>query len=229
MTPGEYRMRVCYGKIGRLRWLSHLEVVRSLERTVRRSQLPYALTGGFSPHMKAAFGPALPVGTSGEREYLDVWLTRYTEPLEALARLRETAPRDLSPLQIAYVDAKAPALTAALTIAKYRIDLKGESDPTVVQAALQRLLATGRLEIEHKGKSKVFDLTRTVPEDPRVEDVTGGASVHLTIRMGPEGSLRPLSLVEAISADTGIEASAVHTTRLDLLIESEEGVWSRPV
>ena len=34
---------------------------------------------GFNPHMKVAFGPALPVGTASENEYLDVWLTRYTD------------------------------------------------------------------------------------------------------------------------------------------------------
>jgi radical SAM-linked protein len=229
MTTGEFRLRVCYAKTGRLMWLSHLEVVRALERTVRRSGLSYAVTSGFNPHMKAAFGPALPVGTAGDGEYLDVWLTRYTESSEALDRLAKAAATDLRPLQASYVDDRSPALTVALTIARYRVEMMGGFVPTEVHGALQRVLAEGRLEIEHKGKTKFFDLARSVPEDPRVEEVEGGVRLYLTVRMGPEGSLRPLVLVNAILTDIGSEASAVRTTRLDLLTESQEGVWSRPV
>ena len=79
VASGEFRLRVRYRKTGRLRWLSHLEVVHALERSIRRARLPYAVTQGFSPHMKASFGPALPVGTAGEHEYFDVWLTGYTD------------------------------------------------------------------------------------------------------------------------------------------------------
>lgn len=230
MTPGEYRLRVCYPKGGRLRWLSHLEVVHALERMIRRSGLSYAVTRGFSPHMKMAFGPALPVGTAGEREFLDVWLTRYTEPQEALRRFAEASAPDIAPREAAYVNDRAPALTAALAIARYRIELRGvTTETTAVHGALQHALSAGRLEIEHKGKTKVFDLTRSVPEDPRVEDVAGGAAIDLTIRMGPEGSLRPDALVNIALREAGVEPSAVRTTRLDLLIEDDEGAWLRPV
>lgn len=230
MTPGEFRLRVVYGKRGRLRWLSHLEIVRALERIIRRSGLPYAVTQGFNPHIKAAFGPALPVGTAGENEYFDVWLRGYTGAEEALERLRAAAPEDLAPTAARYVGDREPSLTAALTIARYEIEIDGEeSTEPRVRAGIADLLAHGELAVENKGKTKVFDLRQSVPEDVRVEDRDGGVRVALTVRMGPSGSLRPEALLRAALERADIDISAVRTTRLDTLIESDGGVWSRPV
>ncbi len=230
VANGEFRLRIRYGKVGRLRWLSHLEVIHSLERAIRRAGLPYAITQGFSPHMKAAFGPALPVGTAGENEYLDVWLTRYTDSEEALRRLVESTPADLAPLQGAYVAHKAPSLTAAITIARYVVDVVGkESSEEDVRSALESLIGTGTLDVEHKGKHKVFDLARCLPEGARVEDRSDGSRVFLTVRMGAQGSLRPELLVREALRAASLEGVVSHTTRTDTLIESDEGVWARPV
>lgn len=230
MTPGEYRLRICHPKSGRLRWLSHLEVLRALERTVRRSGLPFAVTQGFHPHMKIAFGPALPVGTAGLREYADLWLTRYTEAERALAALRGSSPADLAPVAAVFVNERAPSLTAALTIANYSVEVEGrEIEPAEAHAGFERLLRSGSLELLNKGKTKVYDLARSVPKDVRIEANDGGVKIDLAIRMGPEGSLRPEALVRAALSDSADRISAVRTTRLDLLVEDEEGVWSRPV
>jgi radical SAM-linked protein len=180
--------------------------------------------------MKIAFGPALPVGTGGEREYADVWLTRYTGADDALARLAAAAPEDVRPFEATYVSDKMPSLTAALTIGLYRVELYGEEiEATELHAALERVLAGGTLEVEHKGKTKVFDLARSVPKDVRVQVADGSISLEFPVRMGPHGSLRPETLMKAALAEAGIEVSAVRTTRLDLLVEDDEGVWSRPV
>ncbi len=230
MTPGEFRLRVCYGKLGRLRYLSHLEVVHALERSIRRAGLPFAVTKGFNPHMKVAFGPALPVGTAGEREYLDVWLTRYTDSGEALGSLRQAAPQGLAPRAARYVADAEPSLTAALTVGVYRVEIEGRGfEPAGVQAAILGFLARGELVTEHKGKTKVFDLTRSVPKEPRVTGREDGVDVSLSIRMGPEGSLRPEVLIRAVLTTMDLEAAAVRTTRTDALIETDEGAWSRPM
>ncbi len=230
MSANDFRLRICYGKIGRLRHLSHLEVVRALERSVRRARLPYAVTQGFNPHMKAAFGPALPVGTAGEREYLDVWLTRYTDRSAALEALRGATPTDLAPREIRYVARKAPSISAAFTIGVYRIEVDGEAvDTEQVQADLSRMLGEGEFVIEHKGKTKVFDLAQSIPKEPCVQVSDGGVYIELTVRTAPSGSLRPEVFARAALAKSATSFSAMRTTRLDIFIEDDEGGWSRPV
>ena len=230
VASGEFRLRIRYGKVGRLRWLSHLEVIHSLERAIRRASLPYAITQGFSPHMKCAFGPALPVGTAGENEYLDIWLTRYTRADEALARLVDAMPADLAPLEARYVAEEERSLSAAITIGVYHAAVSGkESSADKVRTALQRVVDSGSLTVEHKGKQKVYDLARCLPEEARVSDQDGTSGVALTIRMGPEGSLRPELFIREALRVASLDATVSRMTRTDTLIETEEGVWVRPL
>jgi len=230
VANGEFRLRIRYGKVGRLRWLSHLEVIHSLERTIRRAELPYAITQGFSPHMKCAFGPALPVGTAGENEYLDISLTRYTTAEEALARLIASTPADLAPLEARYVSEAEPSLAAAITIAEYHAIVSGkESSADSVQTALAGVVDSGSLTVQHRGKQKVYDLARSLPKEVRVTDQDGGIHVALTVRMGPEGSLRPEVLIREAFRIASLEATVSHMTRTDTLIETGEGLWVRPL
>ena len=72
-----FRLRVRYGKRDRLKYLGHLEVIHTIERIVRRAGLPYAVTQGFSPHMRVGFSSALPVGTSSTCEWYDLFMTEF--------------------------------------------------------------------------------------------------------------------------------------------------------
>jgi radical SAM-linked protein len=229
VASGEFRLRVGFGKTGRLRWLSHLEVIHALERSIRRAGLAYAVTQGYVPHMKVAFGPALPVGTAGENEYYDVWLTRYTKARDLLQALQHATPADLAPGDAAFVAADEPSLAAALTIAKYEVEVEGKESPHQLHAALKGLADAGTLTVEHKGKHKVFDLARSLPEETRVTKSANGNSVALTVRIGPQGSLRPEALVRAALASAELAGTVVRVTRTDTLVEKEEGVWARPL
>ena len=97
-----------------------------------------------------------------------------------------------------------------------------------VMAALEQVRSAGTLEVEHRRKTKVFDLARSLPKEPRVSDSDEGVLVSLTIRMGPEGSLRPEVLLKAAFAAAHINGVVTDVTRTDTLTEREEGVWSRP-
>lgn len=229
MASPYFRLRVRFGKLQRLRFLSHLEVMRACERSIRRAGFDYAVTQGFSPKMRVAFGPALPVGTAGEREYLDVWLRTYVPAEEALRRLRAAAPPDLAAEEAAYVGEKESSLSATLTIACYEVTASGEGvSAESLGRALGAVVADGRLEVEQKGKTKVFDLATSLPKEPVVRSREGRVVVDVTTRMGPEGSLRPEVLVRQALGQADIDGAVDTVTRTDLLID-DEGVWRRPL
>ncbi len=217
-------MRVAYRKTGRVRFLSHLEVMRALERSVRRSGLPYAVTHGFSPRMKLAFGPALPVGTAALREHFDVWTTRYVPAAEAMRALADATPPELAPHAVAYVAHREPSLGAAVTLAEYDVYMEGKGvTEEAVQRALDTVIGSGRLDVEHKGKQKVFDLSRSLPKEVRVRPTGSGVTATVTTRMGQEGSLRPDMLCTVALSRARCDGAVVRVTRTDTLIEEEEG------
>lgn len=219
-----FRLRVCYRKTGRLRFLSHLEVARACERLARRARLPYAVSQGFTPHMRLSFGPALPVGTAGEGEYFELVLTRFVPVEHAYAAMVAATVEDLAPIACAYVPAAEKALAAAANIAAYDVRVEGGIPQEEIERSLDALMQAGTVHVEHKGKQKVFDLAEALPKEPEVTSTQGCTTVRVWVRMGEQGSMRPESF---IAAALGADVPVV-VTRTDLLIE-DEGAWRRPL
>lgn len=198
-----FRLRVRYVKQGRLRYLGHLEVLHTIERIVRRAGLPYAVTQGFSPHMRAGFSAALPVGTSSSCEWFDVFLTELVPASDALERLRAAAPADLAPQEAGYVDVRADALTAFITRADYRIGLFGAAGEVTLEClldALTSVVARGEIPYARGKKEKVLDLGKTLQGFDVMVGEDGTFVLDLSTRMDNDGALRPEILIAAIDA-----------------------------
>jgi radical SAM-linked protein len=127
-----FRLRCRYVETGRLAFLSHLEVAATLERVVRRARLPFAVSRGFSPHMKIAYGAALPVGIGSVCEIFDVTLTDYVPADQARAALRAATVPDLMIEQCAYVEPRAKAASVAYPFSTYEVRLSRPVDGLVV-------------------------------------------------------------------------------------------------
>jgi radical SAM-linked protein len=231
-----FRLRINFQKRGRLRLLSHLELVRALERAIRRAQLPFATSKGFNVHMRYAPGPALPVGTVGLDEYFDVWLTEYLDPDLAYLRLRAASVEDLGILAVAYVDPRAKGLQATHVHEVYEIVLDvGARDAAEttdglgavevsdalgiaeVTDALVRLVAGGSLTVKRKNKSKVYDLTQMVERMPEVcgDPKTSTILITLYLKANEQGSIRPEALMRA-ALDDAVGWAMRSTTRTRL-------------
>ncbi len=167
MAEGSFRLRLSYTKLGRLRYLSHLEMVRCLERCIRRAGLPFGVTQGFSPHMKHAFGWALPVGVGSMEEYADVWLLEHVRPNDVLAAFEDAVPYGLQVTSATYVDPKGDSLETAFPYADYEVLLVAREEA-----------AAGTADASHSvGCSGTADASRAVGGAGTV-DTLGLASTH---------------------------------------------------
>lgn len=182
--PNLFRLRMTFCKQGRLALLSHLEVARALERAVRRAGLPFAVSQGFSPHMKIAFGAALPVGVGGTHELVDLQLTRYVPADEALGALQNASVPDLMVKACDYIEPHAPAASAAYPIATYRALL---SHPPA------SFPVPDEVTVVRKKKEKVL----RVEEFLVGEVIVNGAVVTCALESKLTGSLRPDVLLKA--------------------------------
>jgi radical SAM-linked protein len=236
-----FRLRITFAKQGRLAWLSHLELVRAVERCIRRSGLPFQLSQGFNQHMKHSFGPALPVGSAGLAELFDIWLTAYVPVQEALDTLQAVAAFDLPVLACGYVAKDAPALQVSHCLARYSVALAGVDERFA--ALLAKLIAQGQLDVLKKGRRKVYDLGAVVvnwgfepgfshgslnTEPPliarKLSQGLGPGLLHgllnITLRLSNEGSLRPEALLAPLLEQLP-EAHVVAITRARLFEENQ--------
>lgn len=211
-TPLEqalFRLRVRYRKRGRLAYLGHLEVIHTIDRAIRRSELPFAVTQGFSPHMRVGFSSALPVGTSSSCEWFDLFMTEPVPAVEARRRLAAAMPPDLSPVQAGYVDVRRAALTAEIGRIDYRVLLTPAEGQDLTAAALEGALAAvrarGPIPYARGKKEKTLDLSRTLP-GARVAVADDGFALVLETAADNDGALRPEILLAAI--DRALRSSA---------------------
>jgi radical SAM family uncharacterized protein/radical SAM-linked protein len=70
-----YYYRVYYQKPESMKYVAYLDLLRSIQRILRRSGLPIAFTEGFNVHPRVSFGNPLSIGISGEEEFFDLVLT----------------------------------------------------------------------------------------------------------------------------------------------------------
>lgn len=245
-----FKLRVRYGKLGRLKYLGHLEVIHTIEQIVRRARLPYAVTQGFSPHMRIAFTSALPVGTSSACEYFDVVLTELVAAPDALQRLQAAAPPDLMPDAAAYVDMRTPALTAQITRVGYLVELSFRAGCAPSEERLLGALAhvhdAGEIPYTRGKKQKVLDLRRTLVSSDVTVAEGDHARLELQTRCDNEGSLRPEIVFAALDqvlrgldpgaeeiVSTGIQdLSCIESYRVERIsqqIEQEDGALATPL
>lgn len=68
------RIRVKFAKYDTLRFIGHLDVMRYVQRLIRRSKLPVKYSDGFHPHPILSFAQPLGLGLTSDGEYFDTEL-----------------------------------------------------------------------------------------------------------------------------------------------------------
>ena len=76
-------VRVCFTKLGKLKYISHLDLQRAIARMLVRSGLPIGYSEGFNPHPKLNIALPLSIYQEGERELFDFKITE-SVPLEEI-------------------------------------------------------------------------------------------------------------------------------------------------
>jgi radical SAM-linked protein len=141
------RLRLKITKEGVVRFISHLEYTRALERALRRAKLPTAWSEGFNPHMKLALASALSLGIESLGEYAEVELSEPVDAAAAAAALGAKLPPGIRVLA-ADVAEKAPKLAAMLAWASYSADMPPGLSETALAAAAAEYNRTGEFFYE---------------------------------------------------------------------------------
>ncbi|MBF7083706.1 DUF2344 domain-containing protein [Desulfallas sp. Bu1-1] len=201
------RYRICYSKHGPARYISHLDLVRALERALRRAGLPVAYSEGFNPHPRLSFAAPLPVGSEGLAELVDVETTAPVARRELAGRLNAALPRGLSVREVTEVPENAPSLMAALDSAGYIVHVDAGDLPACPPAdAVRSFLALDHIEVTRRGKDgqeKVRDIRPGIL-DLKMLSVDGDLILELRLKTGSAMNVRPEEAVEAFLRHAGL-------------------------
>lgn len=220
-----YRIR--FAKEPGQRYLSHLELIKGIERAIRRAQLEMVYSEGFHPHPKLSFGPALAVGVASGDEYFDLELSR-DYPLEhILASLNKALPEGLKVLAVREIRHRVKPLSAIINRASYVMILRADSrDHREIIEQLNKLSTLSSVEIVRANKDGqkivnirpwLHNLTIRIKDDELLE-------LEFVGEIGSGGNLRPDDLLSVISRPVEV----LTITRTGLWHE-EDGAVMRPL
>ena len=117
------KLRLKITKDKSIRFISHLEYVRTIERAIRRAKLPAAYSEGFNPHLKFSLASALGVGVVSYAEFCEIELAEPMMAEEAVEKMQKALPRGIRILAADVTATNAPALMSEAGGADYRVTL----------------------------------------------------------------------------------------------------------
>ena len=196
----KYRLRVTYKKCGKLKFLSHLELIRAIEKIVRRSGLPYAVSQGFSPHMKISFSPALSLGIESRHQLFDVFLTEYVNQKEALLKLRQASVDDLCAIDCKYVDNKEASLGSLHEQESYHV---------VLDLEINKIDVPKNINVFKKNKEKRIEVSRFLVQDPILKNIDGNAHINFVLQGDEKGSLNPDLFIQHLLNKSNVERAKI--------------------
>ena len=115
------KLRLALNKGEELRFLSHLDFAKCVERTIRRANIEMAYSEGFNPHMKISFSSALGLGITAKPEYLDMDTLDQGSLEDIIDRFNQAAPRGLTALDGKFLEGRVKKMMAVCNYAIYQV------------------------------------------------------------------------------------------------------------
>ena len=216
------RLRIRFAKTGSMALLSHLDLMRMLERALRRSALPISYTGGFHPLPRIQIALALPLGAEADGEWMDLEFTSSVTGEHLLRTLQTLLPDGLTLLSAEEVPVSGKSLSQNITGAVWSFELQLESEAHPCWSeAVEALMAAEQLiwhDTDKKGRPRERDcrpalrqLMLVSPSDgPRVR-------LQLEATVDPMGrSIRPSQIKHWLEAQLG-STLQLHALRREAL------------
>lgn len=196
------RYLVKYSKDSEIKFISHLDLMRTIQRIIRRAGLPIEYSKGFNPHMTISIAQPLSVGVYSKGEYMDVVFTEEMDTKIILDKLNQNTPSGVKFFDVVKVEkgetGKAPQAMAIIDAAEYVMKIKS-FDIKETMKSLEQVKNMPQWNILKKSKSG----EKEVDIKPLIKDLTIKSSENLlileaTIACGSRENLSPSLLADYI-------------------------------
>ncbi len=198
-----YRMK--FEKHDEVKYIGHLDTMRTFTRCIKRTTLPIKFSKGFNPRVQLSFALPLGVGITSDSEYVDLELEGEVDEIDLKKELNTTLPDGFKIVSVQKIE-NSKSLMSLVKEAIYEItfDFNDEEDIEKVNENIKKILNKEKIEIEKQTKNKkteIVDIKKYIL-DVNVQ-VIGFSTVKMTLHCmaGSENNLNPNLLVEKIKTE----------------------------
>lgn len=210
------RLRLKFSRGEKIKYISHLDLMRCWERALRRAEIPLAYSEGFTPHPRISLAAPLPIGVTSEAELMDITLQKPVSPYFLIQTLRKQLPQGIDILEVQQIPLMTPSLQSQVRYAEYRVMVKASKSVGEMQTAIASLLEAQRLPWQHMRDTgpRYYDLRALIKHIWLVSSDDAAFTLGMKLRCDPQGTGRPEQVSQALGLTEYPES--IHRTKLIL-------------
>ena len=225
MSEETYKVRIKYAKMGVLKYIGHLDLMRFFQKAVKRADLDIAYSQGFSPHQLMSFAAPLALGVTSEGEYFDAQFNSLISSDEFVRRLNEQMVDGIFVKDVFLLPEGAKKAMSIVAASDYMITIRDETDDSMKQAILS--------QVPHLLDKETIEVFRKTKKNEKVEDIKKGIyklslsedRIYMYLATGSEYNLKPESVLEALCNEAKVPYNKfdyqIH--RLETYMKNDKG------
>ncbi|MDO6355347.1 TIGR03936 family radical SAM-associated protein [Caloramator sp. CAR-1] len=214
------RYLIKFQKTDLVKFLSHLDTLRTLHRAIKRAKLPIVYSKGFNPHPSISIASPLSVGIGSLGEYADIELEGDFDEEVIRDSLNQCLPKGLYITDCIKIKSKKPSAMSVVEAASYQIQLAcnfyklgGVIEKVKNEKYILRIKRTKSGEKEINIRPMIYEIS--------LENNEKISNLKVLVQNSNKGSLNPEMLIEVLR-DYGVDFSIFEITRLELYAKTND-------
>ncbi len=214
-------VRMSFEKTGMAKFISHLDTVRCITRSMKRANVPIWFTEGFNPHAFLTFAMPLSLGFESLCETVDFRLMEEMDLEELAKKINDALPVDITVKEI-YVYETSPN---NIRWAEYKI-IFNYPDEILLNTA-EKTLSSDEIIVEKKAKqgrkkvNKEVNIKEHIKSFELSED-DGKLILKTILSSGTSININPMLLIGALVKDTETDEQDVDIIKIESYTENME-------
>ena len=214
-------VRMSFEKTGMAKFISHLDTVRCITRSMKRANVPIWFTEGFNPHAFLTFAMPLSLGFESLCETVDFRLMEEMDLEELAKKINDALPVDITVKEI-YVYETSPN---DIRWAEYKI-IFNNPDEILLNTA-EKTLSSDEIIVEKKAKqgrkkvNKEVNIKEHIKSFELSED-DGKLILKTILSSGTSININPMLLIGALVKDTETDEQDVDIIKMESYTENME-------
>ncbi|MBR4891342.1 MAG: TIGR03936 family radical SAM-associated protein [Clostridia bacterium] len=211
-------VRMSFEKTGMAKFISHLDTVRCITRSMKRANVPIWFTEGFNPHAFLTFAMPLSLGFESLCETVDFRLMEEVDLEELKVRLNNALPVDITVKEI-YVYETSPN---DIRWAEYKIIFNNPDNKLLVTA--EKILSSDEIIVEKKAKQGRKKVNKEVNIKEHIKsfelnEENGKLVLKTILSSGTSMNINPMLLIGALVKDTKTDEQDVDIIKIQSYTE----------
>ncbi|WP_044958388.1 TIGR03936 family radical SAM-associated protein [Butyrivibrio sp. WCD2001] len=226
------KLRLKFSKHGPIRFLGHLDVMRYVQKAIRRAEIDIKYSEGYSPHQILSFAQPLSVGSTTDGDYMDMTVLSCKSPEAVMDSLNNAMNEGIVITAISELPEKSVNAMTSVAAAEYVISFRdGKAPEFNLESTFRSFMEQNEILATKKTKNG----EKEINIKPLIYDyeILPGNQIHVLVSAGSSSNLKASLLTESLFSFAREEmkpfAAVYHRLETYLSGNDEKGYFIQPM